>query len=304
MAADNLRPVDIVFDSLDRSSGSADNPSFILEERLEDVKGYAVLWTNIPFSYYTIDLTNNIFLLGVPTYENPPATFPELTGLQIRLNPGTYNPDSLKNEMKRAIGSELLVQASNYVVEVDESNARLHIYNTGLTNTQQFFIQVENPVLARMLGFAAGVKYYSSYGQRYSRGVLVDSGESVQGLYSPFIVNLMGSSRINVHGSFTGMVSDSQRTSIRGKDNLLMVVPVNGNFTAYLNMLQNSMMIPLADRQVVDRADMYLTLSDRTSYSFGATRWDDTSPVTQNYLSLNGEAFQICIRFYVDDGKY
>lgn len=58
-------PIDVIFDSsllnynTPGINGSTDFPTFTMNPGIKDVIGMCVLWTNVPFSYYVIDNTNN-----------------------------------------------------------------------------------------------------------------------------------------------------------------------------------------------------------------------------------------------------
>lgn len=121
----STRPVDIVFDS--REAHDFDNPSFLLRPSLNNVVGYSVIWANVTFSYFTVDLLNNGFMLYMEddgrAFQNLPAVYSILTAFPrsrifyrifCRLNPGTYNPITLSHELKRVFATEPIVEAVRY----------------------------------------------------------------------------------------------------------------------------------------------------------------------------------------------
>lgn len=87
----------MLFDSgsVINQTGTADAPSFIINPQLTDVVGYALLWANIPFTYYVIDDTCNTFKF----------TDAAVTNQLITIAPGTYNAITLVEALSSAFGA-------------------------------------------------------------------------------------------------------------------------------------------------------------------------------------------------------
>lgn len=136
---DNLVPVDVCFNS-ETSLRGYDEAEFVLDPPLRNVVGYSINQVGIPFTYYVVDHTNNHFRiiqrqtlkaqvgvvlssgttiaynLTLPADVTGPAELANSDGWNTRtidveadvlfecyLEPGTYTPDTLKYEFKKAV---------------------------------------------------------------------------------------------------------------------------------------------------------------------------------------------------------
>jgi hypothetical protein len=289
-------PVDVVFDS--RQIENRDFPTFQVEPALENVVAYQVLWTNVPFSFYTIDQSNNQFIMKCNN------ALDELIEQVITIKPGTYTPEALRNQLRAAIGSSVLPDAVHYDCLIQPNNARFFIYNKRNSNSSRpFYLQFLDSSLASMLGFVANTTYTATWGQYFKDGEVIKNttdppgpgGENViWGLEAPRVSNLMQSPYLHFHATFNGMRNDAARMH-DGYDQLLITTPITSNFTSMILYQGIPEPINLGGSYSIYNLAMYLTHGERTEY-----RTLDNQRV--NYLPLNGEGFQVCIRFYVDNG--
>lgn len=299
------RPVTVTFDTLLRDDGSTnyDRYTFTVNPALENVVGVQVQECNIPYSYYTIDRLCNSFAI-ITT--DALAVSTEYT---VYLRPGTYNPDTLEFEMKRAIGTVSgLRDAADYVVFMEPATARLVIYNPTLDTTlagENFAIRVDNADLASILGFAAGTTYTASTEQVWRSGAVVDTANTNDVAYvvrAPGLCNLTYSPRIEVHSQIlSGLLAPFSRLH-NNVGTMIQSMPVTSNFTSFLYYLPGSQMLTLNDTVRVDTVDLYLRLPGRSLYAANSSSPQNNDYIETNYLPLNGEGFQIKMVFYVDDG--
>lgn len=291
-----LLPVDVVFDS--RRSENRDRPYFQVEPTLENVVAYQVLWTNVPFSFYTIDKSNNQFQMRSMNAGNTMIT------QVITLDPGTYTPDALRAQMREHITKSGLPDAVNYDCYIQSHNAKFVIYNRRNSNSSNpFYLDFFDSNLATMLGFKPNTTYTSTWDTFYKDGEAVENITDPPGpggkfalwsLEAPGLCNLLQSPYIKFHAQFNGMRNDAARLN-DGYDQLLCATPITSNFTSQILYQGIPEPINLGGSYSVYSVAMYLTHGDRKSY-----RTADNQVV--NYLPLNGEGFQVCIRFYVDNG--
>ena len=374
------RPVDVLFDSKQSDNGNYDAPEFLLDPAITDVVAYSVVWASVPFSFYTIDRMHNEFKLHIVTNTNLQGFegitwFNHMDSITCRINPGTYSPKTLSQELKRVLSTEPItkcthvtgvpmttldqpgtsikypntvgqrhIAGSYFNVEVDAATNRLVIWNTVLkpyaypdNGIQNFFwIEMTDPVLAQMLGMDLTptiaevetqiiAKYFepgstsiypdivsvSDFGQLWSEGLIVTE-DTVRGLPAEFnaqvaywrgprIVNLMGESRLNIHSSLAG---ESQAAVRMGNDrgDYVLQMPILSNYGSYIIYQPTLAEIPIKERKVMSRFNFYLTHGERRLYAKDVQGFDDEDYTVENYLPLNGEGFQVSVRFYVDDG--
>lgn len=306
-------PVDVIFDSNFADNSKKENPEYIMAPPLDNVVGYQVQWATVPFSYYVIDRYNNEFSFAIKTGG-------DYVYSTCRITPGSYNPQSLANEMKRMFATEVtsfptvgaaIPHGGSMVVDVDNSNGRLIMYNNNYDTTavgnEDFRIQVDNEDLARILGFVRGVQYISVAEQLWRNGGLVTNSadattNKVAHIRAPYIANLTYSSRLNLHGQFGGSSPGNSRTQ-DGNTDMFLTIPVLSNFSSFINY-QNVGQPIMISRCSVSRISFYLTLGGRRFYAKNSLDYDTPSADLESttYLPLNGEGFQVCIRFLVDDG--
>lgn len=289
------KPVDVVLDSLSRDTGTADYPGFNFDPKMLNVVGVQPLWVNIPYSYYVIDRNCNDFQITATNSGVDTVT-------QVFLQPGTYNPETLAYEFKRALSSSVTYAGIDYEVFMDPVTAHFTIYNPTFVDADKFTIQVDNDYLASILGFVAGTPYPSSLTAVWQSGVQ-QSPERTNGIHAvqaPGLLNLAFSSLINVFTGFTRTVPSITRSQT-DKDNIIGKAPVNTNFLGYI-FYQFGNEVTKIPPTKIDFIKVYLQLSGRTSYAALSKTPTNNDFVNTTYLPLNGQGFQIAIRFWVDEG--
>lgn len=242
----------------------------------------------------------------------------------------------LSNNAARA-SSAAIPYAIGFQFQVDESNGRLLVWNaehktnytaSSVNQDVNFGIKVDSEALAKILGVYAGFKYRSIQSQLWLEGAIVASindsheGEwATQGSKTPnannVILFLRGDNVVNMLYSPSIMVmSDldngryNRYSEGKKSDNLLIDVPIQTNFLNYIFYQPTSADIPY-ESQSITKVEFWLQHGDKQQYSHHAREWDgvntdfnSAAPAqrVENYLSLNGQPWQITIRFWVDDG--
>jgi hypothetical protein len=450
-------PVDLVFNSANSSNGDRDAPQFYIDPPLVNVTGMQLLWSNIPYTWYNIDRTNNeivfrtLVMTGISSsYASvnrktrggfelvPPSTSTTFTGqaaqntvfttyrssnsqtpyntapacpnprevqgsekyqfyaedsgqyangyqdgwnveqeVVVRIQPGSYNPDTLSTAIRNALAQTSLKYARSYQVFMDGS-ARLVIYNNGMTrdklwytynssdasaisvaytengvnktrsendeefqtrlttlrNTQnKFSFIIPSESLANILGYEKDVEYMSSR-IPFDR----DSSRTIQPTYSeptaflkntnggkaldtlevnlwanyqslpevvalaPRLVNLNQSTSIQLYSSLSGE-SDKIR-DVTGYSGVVATIPITSIFTSIMQFFQQGQPIAFgSDKRVFNNIKFWFKLAGRSVYAKNSAHSYQSSDIqTVNYIPFNGQAFQICMRFWVDDG--
>jgi hypothetical protein len=330
-------PLDIIFDSTIATNGDRDNPRFQMNPPLENVVGYSVMWSNIPFSYFTIDNMNNTFevILGFGNpmagyVDDPSAANPHT----IVIKPGTYDGQSFCDELARAFAQSSLPNGIRFGAFLEKGSARLVIYSRANTlqpeavgdltwpsNYQPYGIKIDNELLAKIMGFEPGATYRAYWRAQWQDGkqILHDTADysnserRIYALTAPYQVNLPFASVMEVHSNLASY--GEVRTDQGRPDNKLIKVPLTSNFGSYINYSTMQPTIPIR-RTSIDQVTFYLTLPGRDVYGKNSRpikikdedqEWpnNDTSTpeyVPVQYLPLNGQGFQVCIRFIVDNG--
>lgn len=306
------RPVDMVFNSSDHDQGSSrDAPRFQLAQPLQNVVGACVLWTMIPYSWYTIDRTCNTFEVTVSTVrknaENQDETV--VGTATLALFPGTYDPSSLATEVKRAFASVILEDNLAFEVTFDTATARIIIYNVGLDVVDNqadtwFTVKIDNERLARMFGFVPGLTYKSSAQQIFVAGQLRKMGDQIQfhAIRAPYQTNLMESPTLRVHSRTLAPLINIGATHPSGNSEIIAEVPLTGNFTSYMFNQTNAAMIPIS-RTVIKEVDLFCRLGDRRIYAANSNSPVNNDFILTDYIPFNDIDYTICIRFFVDDGR-
>jgi hypothetical protein len=323
--------VDQVFDSrIGRAEVSGtdvdrDYPTFFVD-RLDNVSAMQVLWVNVPFSFWVIDEINNKIQMKFIDPESIPGGADSVLAAgvsgvykDILLMPGTYTPAAFQQEFRRAIANAGFFKTEFAAASIasifclfDSSNSRMFIYST-LGQDQRFHMKFPNTEIAEMLGFRYNYEYQAGYGQVWSQGAPVRAS-GVRYLVSERTVKLSGVPRLNLHGSLSSDISKVgglTRVNDQSGSDRLLTFPITGQFGSYLYYQIPSQPIPVSSESI-NRVSFYLTQGDRKQYSKRRTSdysdgigWHDMSLFTTydivNYLPLNGEGFQVCVRFFLND---
>lgn len=295
----DLIPVDVVFDS--NLASDPDRGTFTISPSLNNVVGMNVQWVTVPYSYYNIDRLSNsmaVFWNYVSDEDNENDT--------LYLDPGTYNDTSLANEMSRAFSETQMVKGVDIRVFMSPHRARLVIYNLNMNSDEKFAIRINNEYLAKVLGFDANTTYPAVWKQVWRDGQMVnatntDVNDNMWVIEAPYLLNLNYSSLINIYSTLAPTMQNSARRP-DSIETLISQIPVNIPFTGIINYTTPGTMIPI-DRTTVDRAEFYLRLQGRSNYAKNSRTYDNSDYTITDYLPLNGEGFQICVRFWCDNGR-
>lgn len=294
----DIEPIDMVFDS--RNSDNPDYPEFFIQD-LSDVIGCSVMWVNVPMSFNVIDELNNVIKwkwLSAPAGSGiESASVGQWIDLVIKN--GTYTPVGFQQEFRRALFSTTSLsgvseQRANTLKKIfcliGSSDAKLTIYSTIVQNPT-FAIRIDNEEMAKILGFEPGVEYQSGVDFIWQNGEPVDA-DGVDYITAPNMVKLIGQPRLDLHSSLL-----DSATLINGgsSSDIIFSFPVTAKVGDYITFQPNPSMIPLS-RPPMSSVRFYLTQGDRAQYKTKGM----TEPV--NYLPLNGDGFQVCIRFFKDNG--
>lgn len=264
-----IKPIDVVFDSGEvdtgRASGTSDNPRFAMLPAIERCVGISLIYANIPFTYYVIDETNNQFKVGSTT---------------CSIAPGTYNSVNLIPQL------QLATTGLNLAFFVDVTTSKLVSYLT-VAGSFTLDFNVANSC-AEVLGFAQ-----TSYASIDPATVpLYDNADTLltkQYIQGPRVVNLSGPSQMFVSSDLGSIIYGNVRNQT-GNKSLIGFFPVNNNYQGTIDMVRENPPVIKTSPVNVSTVELKLTIGNRTSYGASGL----------SYLSLNGEYFQVAIRFWVE----
>ena len=273
-------PIDVIFDSIEvgtsQVGGSRDNPTFNLLPAIEQCVGIAVTYANVPFTYFVIDNTCNTFTIIDSL----------AVSRLVTLVPGSYNSVNIVTQLRSAILKAGYVDTLE--IFVDSTTSKLVIYKTS-NIAAPFTIQFTTAEtdLARLLGFPVGSTVSTTADVVNDSDVILTGRSNLSGTN---VVNLSGPSQMFLDSDLGASIFGSVRNQA-GNRNLLGFWPVNSNYQGtveYVNM--NPEMIPMTAKNL-SRLNLSLTIGNRPSYN--------AKGVQTSYLQLNGEPFQIGLRFWV-----
>lgn len=290
-----LRPIDVLFDSssTELQFGDADYPKYILQPALTDIVGYTLLSVNVPFTYYVIDDTCNTFTW----------TDAGVTGQLITIPPGTYNAITLTEVLTSlfSAGSPYATAGGNvvYTWYVNPDTNKLCVFAP--TGASQFTMTMTSQALSDTLGIVMGANVSSSSSISFRDDTYVpQTGFLLQG---DKIINLQGPNQMLLHGSLSNQAYGSVRTQNNYND-LIGFIPVLTNYGGYIQFsVQQPQMVPVTKCNLTE-ASFYLTVGSRSQYSLYASSLTAQNVAVQaatstvNYLPLQGENWQLVIRFF------
>lgn len=320
-----LRPVDVVFDSRASSNNDLNAPEFRMLPSMENVVGVTLLWSNIPYTWYVIDSTNNDFQMKVGSKGS--GAWSEVT-YSFTITPGTYSPDTLILEIRRIIGVYVTANQSpdtglaapvsggttvgakfNMYLDSPSSKFVMYFEDAANVNLVQFDVKF-NSALAELLGFV-GDTWIQSSARRvagtpdtvtggvdiWRNAVLVQANAAA--VSATKCTRLIGPTTIRLLTNIAGMTGSGSTARGPVDDQLMLAkIPVTGNFTSFMFYQHTPEMIPIPDRTQINYVQLSLKHEGRETYIDHSA----TGTPTVGYLPLNGEGFQVCIRFYTDDG--
>ena len=290
----------VIFDSNspNNRSGTKDILEVALPE-MSNVTGVQVNWSNIPFTWYVIDNTNNTFELEVANQDVPtnPGTR-QTTTYSLSVRPGTYNPDSFSWEFIRLINTVRANGGATPVISPDKwrcillpETTRLCFYCTdSLDNSgaRVTFALRFSTGLAPILGFEPAVWYqsntlhdggsvrnyhYNAYGATVYGGEPVWNRGTVElncaAIYAPYACKLLGPTNVEIVSELSNLPTTGSisRDAADPAGQLLLRVPLTVNYTSY-QMYQNvTEVINLPSPKTIQYVRMYLRLAYRNSYT-------------------------------------
>lgn len=199
-------------------------------------------------------------------------------------------------------------------------------------SSYKFSIQVDSPSLAQILGLEAGVEYMSSRYVYDDNGVVIKPlftqpsqffKNAVDGLsidpseskgwneyqsipeviaLAPRLLNLNQATSLQLYSSLSSE-SDKIR-DVRGYSGVVSTIPINSIFTSIMQFVMPSQPVVFGqEKRAFNNIKFWLKLSGRDVYVRNSRDAYQTEPLDiVDYLPLNGESYQICIRFWIDDG--
>lgn len=276
----DLEPIDIVFDGdqtdiSNQAIGSRDNPTFFISPPITDCIGVSLLYASVPFTYHVIDQTCNAF---------------EFTGDSLgpticTLASGTYNSQNFPNAFLAALGAGGFT-ASNYGVEVDNTDMKLTVWRAAGSGTFTINFNVGNSAF-RSLGFMQ-TSYTSTTTPYFDNNETLRSWQNIR---SPRVVNFTGPGQMFLSSDFGSNLFGKVRNQTSNSP-LVGFWSVNANYTGTIEANKdNPERIPIS-KSDVSTVKLKLLLGNRNLYQ---------TPLTSglvDYLPLNGESFQVALRFY------
>jgi hypothetical protein len=266
----------------------------------------AVQWVNVPFSFYVVDkFTRN----GIRMRFRKDNAWTAWNNLFI-LN-GTYTIETFQQEFRRALLVAFPWMATNNIYQkyyclIQPSTGFLTIYNeeivappeindTTVDGRRIFELQFDNEELAEMFGAVYNYVYLAGAGHVWKNGNTV-TADPVALIQTEIPVKLLGHPRLNLHSDLAKIPEISIcRQQGTNTDDILLRFPITNNFGAYLYYQHSAPIIPIS-RRSIHTASFYLTQGEKRLYADALER-------EHKYLPLNGEGFQVCIRFLIDNGR-
>lgn len=276
-----LVPIDVIFDSNEvgvspQVTGTYDNPTFTLLPAIEDCVGIAITKAIVPFTYYVIDETCNQF----------DFSYNGSTWNNVTVSPGTYTKDNIGAQLVAAIATAGYA-GPPLEIYMDKSSLRLVIYQTAL-GTGPFTITFSNPqrILADILGFDVDSVTSTTATFRDNSENVISGLHNVTG---PTVINFMGPQLMYLDSEIGSFIYGSFRNQTSNK-NLLGAWDIDQDYHGIIKFNNEDPVRRPMTSSNISRVDLKLTIGNRTTYSVNGK----STP----YLQLNGEPFQIGIRFW------
>lgn len=178
----------------DNSATSLNWPSFLLGRPLDDLAAMKILEVQIPFSFYTIDSTNNTFILH------------EATDLTVTIPVGSYSASSLTTALQNALNAVTTYTAGTtfttvYTVTYNTLTQKFNITaNTNVSDT--FYLVFGN---STDLGITNPRTYLGFGPGQSSNPVLTGAVNPFHAsLDAPFIAEITGPNYIYINSNSMG----------------------------------------------------------------------------------------------------
>lgn len=226
---------------------------------------------------------------------------PNETDVEFTISRGVYTTlDALITEL------DTKIQEDNQNLKLELTDGKLRLYHTNELaeeGTGEDFQVLEPYDVWQFLGFDSDTLSAESADKRAANFPSVYEPEEplrVQMLYSDHLANLTYSPMLNIHSSFANSSLGSARY-VASSESLLIQVPVLSNFGSYIQYQPTNSETQLT-RQTISNVDLHVTLGQRRKYARNAYNFDTEDFERVDFLPLNNEGFQLCIRFFIDDG--
>lgn len=261
---------DRVIDSSRAVNSNYNEPIVELKSPINDVVGACIMSANIPFTYYTIDSTNNTFVLQSTTVTIPAQT---------------CNANNFTYVLANAVTAASVSGAANFGFIVDNTTTQLIIYNTAGTSFTIDF--TASTAASEALGFAAASYTSTLHSTLISGGTTVYGNDDValnssyHVLVSPFAANLTGPGQIYVHDKILGPAMNGAITNESNYGDIVGEVRVNTNYQGIITYDNIAPAMYECQTPSIKKLQLYLTLGSRTTS-----------------LDLQGQKFQVKIRFF------
>lgn len=311
---------------------TGENPPTPANNLSIDIRAASVKWTDADGYSLNDDKTVSAreYCGYSKAYLKPGTYTPEaLTESLRQIAPTYFEYNTLGSEL--GYGNNLtanlntgLGNRASWGVHLDSSSSILTIYNAnmpkwddtagddGVKRAIHFAFRFKSE-LADILGFPRDEWVISNYYDTYiGKDKVIGTSEKggrdrwVQVVHGARTANFLQNQRLNIHSNLASTF-DGQR-SLRDTTDIIKSVPIDSNYTSYIVNAANAEPY-LITRSNIKDVYFYLTIGDRQLYATNFTmpppdfpRYDQLSYSTQSFLHLNGQGFQVCIRFYRDDG--
>lgn len=282
----DLEVIDVTFNSNQigvspNATGIRDNPTFNIVPPITDCVGIAMKQASVPFTYYVVDLTSNVFEL----IYNPGGG---LTTYTCTLSPGSYNAQNIGGEFIAAIKRaypEFITSPDEFVAYVDNTEQTFIVYNTrNIAFTLNF--NVSNSAFNNLAFEQAS--FTSITGTFYDNSEVARTFPRIE---SPRIINLTGPQDMYVDSDMGGMLFGKIRNQTAA-DGLIGHITIGTNYTGTIEEKEENPMMRDVGRCTISRISLKLKLGNITRYDNGDGKG------VRDYLPLNGESFFVKLRFF------
>jgi hypothetical protein len=143
MSVKNER-VSIFIDSKDKTSGSTENFEIKLEKKIDRVLSVEIVSVEIPYSFYTINSSNNIFKFT----DNTPTIY------TVTITPGNYDAITFASTLQTAMNLLMAGFTVSYSITT---------YKLSFSNASQFNILYSTSTIAEPIGLTADSTLTTSF---------------------------------------------------------------------------------------------------------------------------------------------
>ncbi len=301
---------DYWFDSAVANGAFPENRDFasfsIGDKPLENCIGYQLLGVTVPCSYYVIDKTNNQFQVTV--------TDSGAKVYKVSITPGTYSASNIVTQMNLDMTSNTTVVSGGgsatdltvvykMAVLVDATTSQMLFYQTvAAASGKPFAIAFPSTVnsVHEIIGFPGASTtdtFSSTAGVVYDNSsTAMNAGASTNYLYSPYFVQLSGPLYMILNSD---LATGTDKTPVAfPNQNLaqqLDMIIVNSNYDGTITSGPSDKVSLRNSTSPISSCTFWFTLGTRTTFTTYDLAGADQAT---KYLSFNGGAFVVGVRFY------